>query len=101
MGKRGLHNKALIKVITKVLFSGLCYGGSLNNKLFIRIHKDLLVFTVWPDTKRMEKTRQTVSEWVLQSAAALERLTAAIFLPTKFDPWLSRTEWKKQIGVCE
>lgn len=46
--------KHLLRSLPKFLFSGLCYGGSLNNNLFIRIHKDLLVFTVWPDTKRME-----------------------------------------------
>lgn len=92
--------KHLLRSLPKFLFSGLCYGGSLNNKLFIRIHKDLLVFTVWPDTKRMEKTRQTVSALVLQSAVVLEQLTAAVFLPTKFDPWLSQMEWKKRLGCA-
>jgi len=47
----------------------------------------------------MEMKRQTVSALTFQSAAALEQLTAAIFLSTKFDPWLSRMEWKQQIGV--
>lgn len=45
--------------------------------------------------------QKTVSALAFQSTVVLEQLTAAIFLSTKFDPWLSRKEWKKQIGVCK
>lgn len=93
--------KSLLRSLPKFLFSGLCYEGSLNNNLFIRLHNDLLVFTVWPDTRRMEMKRQTVSALAPQSAAALEQLTAAFLLSTKSDPWLCQMEWKKQIGLCK
>lgn len=93
--------KSLLRSLPKFLFSGLCYEGSLNNNLFIRLHKDLLVFTVWPDTKRMEMKRQTVSALAPRSAVALEQLTAAFLLSTKSDPWLCQMEWKKQIGMCK
>lgn len=91
----------LLRSLPKFLFSGLCYEGSLNNNLFMRLHKDLLVFTVWPDTKRMGMKRQTVSALAPHSAVALEQLMAAFLLSTKSDPWLCQMQWKKQIGVCK
>lgn len=93
--------KHLLRSLPKFLLSGLCYEGSLNNNLFIKLHKDLLVLTVWPDTKRMEMKRRAVSALAPQSAVALEQLTAAFLLRTKPDPWLCQMEWKKQIGVCK
>lgn len=94
--------KHLLRSLLKFLFSGLCYRGSLNNNLFMRMHKDLLVFTIWPDTKRKKIKRQAVSALVFQSAAALEQLTAAIFLAPRFDPWVFRMEWKGvQVALFE
>lgn len=101
-----LTTKHLLRSLPKFVFSGLCYEVSLNNNLFIRLHEDLLVLTVWPDTKRMEMKWQTVSALAPQSAAALEQLNGCFSPPHQTWPLtlpngMKEADWGVQGALFE